>query len=234
MTASFSRPAACLHPARRQFRRGARRPSGRAMRRSCGAPLVRTTILPDDVAVVCNGAGGRRRRPVAGPELATARSTQRQASSKHGVARCSRFPAGRSTCFYKALHGDRDPEGLLRRTRFAGKARSVHPPTIHLRRDAPISVVIARPTTAWAEVREQFRSLGTSAKELVFSDSRQDAANQSLEIERLHLRDLRREILVSVARAALSEAEATVPDRRSAERDDPGDGEGPILAASPR
>jgi Lhr-like helicase len=44
-------------------------------------------------------------------------------------------------------------------------------------------------------------------KSIVFSDSRQDAANQSLEIERLHLRDLRREILVSSARELMDEAE---------------------------
>jgi Lhr-like helicase len=43
-------------------------------------------------------------------------------------------------------------------------------------------------------------------KSIVFSDSRQDAANQSLEIERLHLRDLRREILVSAARDVMDEA----------------------------
>ncbi|MCP3471810.1 DEAD/DEAH box helicase [Bradyrhizobium sp. CCGUVB1N3] len=59
------------------------------------------------------------------------------------------------------------------------------------------------------EMFELLHAIGADAKSIVFSDSRQDAANQSLEIERLHLRDLRREILVSAARAALSEAEAT-------------------------
>jgi Lhr-like helicase len=58
------------------------------------------------------------------------------------------------------------------------------------------------------EMFELLHAIGAKSKSIVFSDSRQDAANQSLEIERLHLRDLRREILVSVARAALSEAEA--------------------------
>lgn len=58
------------------------------------------------------------------------------------------------------------------------------------------------------EMFELLHAIGAEAKSIVFSDSRQDAANQSLEIERLHLRDLRREILVSAARAALSEAEA--------------------------
>lgn len=59
------------------------------------------------------------------------------------------------------------------------------------------------------EMFELLHAIGADPKSIVFSDSRQDAANQSLEIERLHLRDLRREILVSVAQAALSEAEAT-------------------------
>lgn len=59
------------------------------------------------------------------------------------------------------------------------------------------------------EMFELLHAIGADPKSIVFSDSRQDAANQSLEIERLHLRDLRREILISVARAALSEAEAT-------------------------
>lgn len=59
------------------------------------------------------------------------------------------------------------------------------------------------------EMFELLHAIGADPKSIVFSDSRQDAANQSLEIERLHLRDLRREILVSVARAVLREAEAT-------------------------
>lgn len=50
------------------------------------------------------------------------------------------------------------------------------------------------------ELFELLHAIGAETKSIVFSDSRQDAANQSLEIERLHLRDLRREILVSVAR----------------------------------
>ena len=50
------------------------------------------------------------------------------------------------------------------------------------------------------ELFELLHAVGAEAKSIVFSDSRQDAANQSLEIERLHLRDLRREILVTVAR----------------------------------
>jgi Lhr-like helicase len=55
-------------------------------------------------------------------------------------------------------------------------------------------------------------------KSIVFSDSRQDAANQSLEIERLHLRDLRREILVSSAREVIEEAEESYVPREERDR----------------
>ena len=58
------------------------------------------------------------------------------------------------------------------------------------------------------ELFELLHAIGAQAKSIVFSDSRQDAANQSLEIERLHLRDLRREILVTAARECLAEAQA--------------------------
>lgn len=58
------------------------------------------------------------------------------------------------------------------------------------------------------ELFELLHAIGAQAKSIVFSDSRQDAANQSLEIERLHLRDLRREILVTAARDCLAEAQA--------------------------
>lgn len=54
------------------------------------------------------------------------------------------------------------------------------------------------------ELFELLYAVGAEPKSIVFSDSRQDAANQSLEIERLHLRDLRREILVTVAQAYLA------------------------------
>jgi len=57
------------------------------------------------------------------------------------------------------------------------------------------------------EMFEFLHAIKAQAKSIVFSDSRQDAANQSLEIERLHLRDLRREILVSAARNCLSDAQ---------------------------
>ena len=60
---------------------------------------------------------------------------------------------------------------------------------------------------AATELFELLHAIKAEPKSIVFSDSRQDAANQSLEIERLHLRDLRREILVSVARECMAEAE---------------------------
>lgn len=49
------------------------------------------------------------------------------------------------------------------------------------------------------ELFELLHAIGADAKSIIFSDSRQDAANQALEIERLHLRDLRREIFVTAA-----------------------------------
>lgn len=66
------------------------------------------------------------------------------------------------------------------------------------------------------ELFELLHAVRAEAKSIVFSDSRQDAANQSLEIERLHLRDLRREILVTVAREYLERAAATTVDPAAA------------------
>ncbi|WP_442579095.1 DEAD/DEAH box helicase [Mesorhizobium sp. ASY16-5R] len=66
------------------------------------------------------------------------------------------------------------------------------------------------------ELFELLHAVGAEAKSIVFSDSRQDAANQSLEIERLHLRDLRREILVTVARDYIRRAVAAQVDPKVA------------------
>ncbi|MFV0547628.1 MAG: DEAD/DEAH box helicase [Limnobaculum xujianqingii] len=57
------------------------------------------------------------------------------------------------------------------------------------------------------ELFELLHAIGAEAKSIVFSDSRQDAASMALEIERLHLRDLRREILVTAARKIIEDAE---------------------------
>jgi Helicase conserved C-terminal domain/DEAD/DEAH box helicase len=62
------------------------------------------------------------------------------------------------------------------------------------------------------ELFELLYAIGAEPKSIVFSDSRQDAANQSLEIERLHLRDLRREILVSVTRSYLAQRTSQMLD----------------------
>ncbi|WP_324291769.1 helicase-related protein [Cupriavidus sp. D39] len=56
------------------------------------------------------------------------------------------------------------------------------------------------------ELFELLHAIGAAPKGIVFSDSRQDAANQALEIERLHLRDLRREVLVAAARSYVTRA----------------------------
>ncbi|HYG91822.1 MAG TPA: DEAD/DEAH box helicase [Azospirillum sp.] len=53
------------------------------------------------------------------------------------------------------------------------------------------------------ELFELLHAVGAEPKGIAFSDSRQDAANQALEIERLHLRDLRREVLITTARACI-------------------------------
>lgn len=58
------------------------------------------------------------------------------------------------------------------------------------------------------ELFELLHAIGAETKSIVFSDSRQDAASMALEIERLHLRDLRREILVAASRAMIHEAES--------------------------
>ncbi|MBO3275200.1 DEAD/DEAH box helicase [Pseudomonas schmalbachii] len=58
------------------------------------------------------------------------------------------------------------------------------------------------------ELFELLHAIGAQPKGIVFSDSRQDAANQALEIETLHLRDLRREMLVTAARTLVDQADA--------------------------
>ncbi|HDZ49128.1 hypothetical protein LCGC14_0278860 [marine sediment metagenome] len=56
------------------------------------------------------------------------------------------------------------------------------------------------------ELFELLHAIGAEPKGIAFSDSRQDAANQALEIETLHLRDLRREMLVTAARRLVKKA----------------------------
>lgn len=58
------------------------------------------------------------------------------------------------------------------------------------------------------ELFELLHAIAAEPKGIAFSDSRQDAANQALEIETLHLRDLRREILVAASRELIKKVEA--------------------------
>ena len=51
------------------------------------------------------------------------------------------------------------------------------------------------------ELFESLHLSGAVPKAVVFSDSRQDAANAALDIERRHHQDMRRQVLVEVARA---------------------------------
>lgn len=68
------------------------------------------------------------------------------------------LPGGTLNLFHKRLHGDRPPEEILTDA-LEGRARRVHPPTILSDAGRAYIGVIAGPTTAWAEVREQFRVL---------------------------------------------------------------------------
>ncbi len=56
------------------------------------------------------------------------------------------------------------------------------------------------------ELFEFLHAVKAEPKSIIFSDSRQDAAEQALEVERLHLRDLRREVFVTSADRMLAEA----------------------------
>lgn len=58
------------------------------------------------------------------------------------------------------------------------------------------------------ELFELLHAIGAEPKGIAFSDSRQDAANQALEIEKSHLRDLRREVLVAIARQQVEKMDA--------------------------
>lgn len=128
--------------------------------RTAGAPLVRTIILPDgdlpsvatlegdsvDLLLVLSGDG-------------TLNAAASALETWDGVM--LPLPGGTLNLFHKTLHGDRSPEDILGDA-LAGKAHIVHPPTILSDAGRAYIGVIAGPTTAWAEVREQFRSLSLS------------------------------------------------------------------------
>lgn len=127
---------------------------------AAGAPLVRAFILPDDdlptaamladdrvdLLLVLSGDG-------------TLNAAAAKLETWNGAM--LPLPGGTLNLFHKTLHGDRGPEDILQDA-LAGKARAVHPPTILCDAGRAYIGVIAGPTTAWAEVREQFRSLSLS------------------------------------------------------------------------
>ncbi|HEY0596085.1 diacylglycerol/lipid kinase family protein [Sphingopyxis sp.] len=159
MTASFTRPALVCN-----LRSGSSDEAlvGRlaGICRAADAPLVRTIILPDgdlpsatmlegdsvDLLLVLSGDG-------------TLNAAAGKLETWNGAM--LPLPGGTLNLFHKTLHGDRNPEEALRDA-LGGKARAVHPPTILCDAGRAYIGVIAGPTTAWAEVREQFRSLSLS------------------------------------------------------------------------
>jgi hypothetical protein len=127
---------------------------------TAGAPLVRTAILPDDdlpSAATLEGDGVDLLLVLSGDGTLNAAAKKLET---WGGAMLP-LPGGTLNLFHKTLHGDAGPEDILRRA-LARKAQSVHPPTILCDAGRAYIGVIAGPTTAWAEVREQFRSLSLS------------------------------------------------------------------------
>ncbi|WP_447750654.1 diacylglycerol/lipid kinase family protein [Sphingopyxis fribergensis] len=128
--------------------------------RSAGAPLVRTITLPDDdlpSVATLEDDGADLLLVLSGDGTLNAAASKLEAWNGAMLP----LPGGTLNLFHKTLHGDRGPEDILRDA-LAGKARSVHPPTILCDAGRAYIGVIAGPTTAWAEVREQFRSLSLS------------------------------------------------------------------------
>ena len=159
MTSSFNRPALVCN-----LRSGSSDEAlvGRLTEicRAAGAPLVRTIILPDDglpSAAALEGDGVDLLLVLSGDGTLNATASKLEAWSGAMLP----LPGGTLNLFHKTLHGDRGPEDILH-DMFAGKARTVHPPTILCDAGRAYIGVIAGPTTAWAEVREQFRSLSFS------------------------------------------------------------------------
>ena len=54
------------------------------------------------------------------------------------------------------------------------------------------------------ELFELLHASGSMTKAVVFSDSRQDAANAALTIERSHYQDLRRQLIIEIAKKTSS------------------------------
>lgn len=159
MTSSFNRPALICN-----LRSGSSDEAlvGRLTEicHAAGSPLVRTVTLPDDDLPSATALEGD------GIDLLLVLSGDGTLNAAAGRLETWRgamlpLPGGTLNLFHKTLHGDRGPEDILHDT-LAGKARSVHPPTIVCDAGRAYIGVIAGPTTAWAEVREQFRSLSLS------------------------------------------------------------------------
>lgn len=127
---------------------------------AAGAPLVRAFVLPDDdlpdAAMLAND-GIDLLLVLSGDGTLNAAAAKLEAWDGAMLP----LPGGTLNLFHKTLHGDAAPEDILHAA-LAGKARAVHPPTILCDAGRAYIGVIAGPTTAWAEVREQFRSLSLS------------------------------------------------------------------------
>lgn len=125
-----------------------------------GAPLVSTIILPDDdlpAAAMLDDANIDLLLVLSGDGTVNAAAGKLETWDGALLP----LPGGTLNLFHKTLHGDRSPEDILHDA-LGGRARVVHPPTIVCDAGRAYIGVIAGPTTAWAEVREQFRSLSLS------------------------------------------------------------------------
>jgi diacylglycerol kinase family enzyme len=159
MTSSFSRPALICN-----LRSGSSDEAlvGR-LTEICdagGAPLVRAFILPDDdlpSVAALDDAGIDLLLVLSGDGTLNAAASKLETWNGAMLP----LPGGTLNLFHKTLHGDRSPEEILNDA-LSGKARRVHPPTILCDAGRAYIGVIAGPTTAWAEVREQLRTLSLS------------------------------------------------------------------------
>lgn len=127
---------------------------------AAAAPLVRAFILPDDdlpTATMLADDGIDLLLVLSGDGTLNAAAAKLETWEGAILP----LPGGTLNLFHKTLHGDAEPEDILHAA-LAGKARAVHPPTILSDAGRAYIGVIAGPTTAWAEVREQFRSLSLS------------------------------------------------------------------------
>ncbi|OHD06038.1 diacylglycerol/lipid kinase family protein [Sphingopyxis sp. RIFCSPHIGHO2_12_FULL_65_19] len=159
MTSSFSRPALVCN-----LRSGSADEAVAArltdICREAGTPIVRTSILPDDdlpTAAALDAAGVDLLLVLSGDGTVNAAAGRLETWRGAMLP----LPGGTLNLFHKTLHGDRSPEDILQDA-LRGKAQRLHPPTILCDAGRAYIGVIAGPTTAWAEVREQFRSLSLS------------------------------------------------------------------------